>query len=96
MQYGVATIRRLLTMIDLFCKIALYRDYFLQKRRTILRSLLIVATPYLCGDPIYCKRSSKGASSDAEMPVHSGGPIWTVSYMFDIEYEILLQGGEDS
>ena len=40
--YGVATISRLLKIIGLFCK----RDDTLQKRPIILRSLLIVATPY--------------------------------------------------
>jgi len=42
--HGVATISRLLKMIDLFCKRAHTRDYILQKRPIILRSLLIVAT----------------------------------------------------
>jgi len=38
----VATISRLLKTIGLFCK----RDYILQKRPIILRSLQVVATPY--------------------------------------------------
>ena len=44
--YGVATMSRLLTMIGLFCKRPYKRDYILQKKPIILRSLLIVATPY--------------------------------------------------
>jgi len=44
-RYGVATIIRLLKIIGLFCKRAYKRDYILQKRPIILRSLLIVATP---------------------------------------------------
>jgi len=44
--YGVATISGLLKMISLFCKESYKRDYILQKRLGILRSLLIVATPY--------------------------------------------------
>jgi len=43
----VATISRLLKIIGLFCKGPYKRDYILQKRPTILRSLLIVATPYV-------------------------------------------------
>ena len=42
--HGVATISRLLKIIGLFCKRAHRRDYILQKRPIILRSLLIVAT----------------------------------------------------
>jgi len=46
LYYGVATISRLLNIIGLFCRIwSLYRA-LLQKRPIILRSLLIVATPY--------------------------------------------------
>jgi len=44
--YGVATISRLLKIIGLFCKRALWKRQILQKRPRILRSLLIVATPY--------------------------------------------------
>ena len=45
--YGVATISRLLKIIGLFfAKEPYKRDYILQKRPRILRSLLIVATPY--------------------------------------------------
>ena len=50
----MATISRLLEIIGLFCKGGSFvkepykRDYILQKRRPIiLRSLLIVATPYV-------------------------------------------------
>jgi len=43
--YGVATISRLHKMIDLFAKEPYKRDYILQKRPVILRSLRIVATP---------------------------------------------------
>jgi len=46
---GVATISRLLKIIGLFCKEPYERDYILQKRPIILRSLLIVATTYLSG-----------------------------------------------
>jgi len=47
-NYGVATISRLLTIIGLFCRIwsLLYRA-LLQKRPIMLRSLLIVVTPCL-------------------------------------------------
>jgi len=45
--YGVATISRLLKVIDLFCGISLFYRAVLQKRPLILRSLLIVATPYV-------------------------------------------------
>ena len=44
--HGVATISSLLKIIGLFCKRAFQRDYILQKRPIILRSLLIVSTPY--------------------------------------------------
>ena len=44
-RYGVATTSRLLKIIGLFCERALKRDYILQKRPLILRSLRIVATP---------------------------------------------------
>jgi len=44
-EYGVATISRLLKIIGLVCKRTLQIDCILQKRPTILRSLLIVATP---------------------------------------------------
>jgi len=37
---------RLLQIIGLFCKRPYKRDYILQKRPIILRSLLIVGTPY--------------------------------------------------
>jgi len=43
--YGVATISRLLK-IGLFCRIPFFYRALLQKRPVILRSLLIVATPY--------------------------------------------------
>jgi len=43
---GVATISRLLKIIGLFCKRAPEKRQYLQKRPIILRSLLIVATPY--------------------------------------------------
>jgi len=54
-RYGVATIRRLLQIIRLFCRIqsrsfadySLFYRALLQKRLIISRSLLIVATPYL-------------------------------------------------
>ena len=44
--YGVATISRLLKTTGLFCKKPCTRDDILQKRHIILRSLLIVVTPY--------------------------------------------------
>jgi len=48
--YGVATISRLLNIISLFCRVSFAKDPYkrhdiLQKRPTILRSLLTVATP---------------------------------------------------
>jgi len=45
--YGVATISRLLEFIGLFCKKALYKRLYSTKETYNLRSLLIVATPYL-------------------------------------------------
>jgi len=47
--YGVATISRLLKMIGLFCRIwsLLWALLQKQKRPLILRSLLIVSTPYV-------------------------------------------------
>ena len=44
-HYGVASTSRLLKIIGLFAKEPYKRDDILQKRRIILRSLLIVATP---------------------------------------------------
>jgi len=44
--YGVATISRLLKMTGLLQKRPIKETIFLQKRPIILRSLLIVATPY--------------------------------------------------
>ena len=44
-RYGLATIRRLLKIIGLFCKEPYKRDYILQKRPMLLRSLKIVTTP---------------------------------------------------
>ena len=43
--YGVPTISSLLKIIGLFYKNRLFYRAFLQKRRMILRSLLIVGTP---------------------------------------------------
>jgi len=56
-RYGVATISRLLKITGLFCRISSFlqgsfakelykRDLYSPKRGIILRSLLIVATPY--------------------------------------------------
>ena len=45
-RYGVATIRRLLKRLGLFAEYTLFYRALLQKRPIILRSLLIVATPY--------------------------------------------------
>ena len=45
--YGVATISRLFKIIGLFCRISSRYRALLQKRPVILRSLLIVATPYV-------------------------------------------------
>ena len=45
--YGVAPISRLLQIIGLFCKRALYKRLYSTKESVIWRSLLIVATPYL-------------------------------------------------
>ena len=44
--YGVATIRRLLKITRLFCRILSLHRALLQKIPIVLRSLLIVATPY--------------------------------------------------
>ena len=45
-RYGVASNSMLLNLVDLFAKEPYKRDYILQKRPMILRSLLIVATSY--------------------------------------------------
>jgi len=45
-RYGVAMISRLLSIIGLFANYRLFYRALLQKRPMILRSLLIVATPY--------------------------------------------------
>jgi len=45
-MYGVASIGRLLKLKVCFEKEPYKRDHILQKRPMILRSLLIVATPY--------------------------------------------------
>jgi len=45
--YGVATIRRLLQIVRLFCRILSLIRALLHKRPVILRSLLIVATPWV-------------------------------------------------
>ena len=47
MHYGVATISRLLRITVSFAKEPGQRDYILQKRPIIWRSLLIVATPFV-------------------------------------------------
>jgi len=44
-RYGVATLSRLLKIQVSFAKELYKRDYILQKRPIIVRSLLIVATP---------------------------------------------------
>jgi len=44
--YGVATTSRLLQIVGLFCKRALLKGLYCAKETYILRSLLIVATPY--------------------------------------------------
>ena len=46
-HYGVATISRLLKFKGLFCRNSLFTRALLQKRPMILRSLLIVVTPYV-------------------------------------------------
>jgi len=47
MSNGVAMIRRLRKIIGPFAKEPFKRDNILNKRPIILRSLLIVATPYM-------------------------------------------------
>jgi len=47
-SYGVSTISRLLKIIGLSCRISSLLWALLQKRPIILRSPLIVATPYHC------------------------------------------------
>jgi len=44
-SYGVAMISRLLEIIGLFAKEPYKRDYVLQNRPMVLKSLLIVAAP---------------------------------------------------
>jgi len=46
--YGVATIRKLLRITCIFAQEPYKRDYILQKRSRIWKSLLIVVTPCLC------------------------------------------------
>jgi len=52
-MYGVATISRLLKIIGLFAEYHLFYRALLQKRPIILRSLLIIATPYECIHTLY-------------------------------------------
>ena len=51
LRYGVASISRLLKMMGLFCKRALRKRIYSEKRPIISRSLLIVATPYIYVNP---------------------------------------------
>jgi len=52
-SYWVATISRLPKITGLFCKRVLSRDFILEKRPTILRSLLIVPTPCIFTDSLH-------------------------------------------
>ena len=56
-SYGVATISRLVKIIVSFAKEPYKRDDILQKRPIILRSLLIVATPYQ-RSLVFCQKSA--------------------------------------
>jgi len=62
--YGVATISRLLKVICLFCRISSLLQGSFAKETYIVRSLLIVATPYV-NDSFFCDtilyHSSRGA-----------------------------------
>ena len=57
--YGVATISKPLKILGLFCKRALQKRRSSQKRNVILRSLLIVATPYNMRDTYYITGDAK-------------------------------------
>ena len=57
--YGVAMISRLLKIIGLFAKEPYKRDYVLQRRPMILRSLRIVATPYFHLCTIFVRRIAR-------------------------------------
>ena len=58
-RYGVATIRGLLKITGLFCKRALLKRQYSAKETYNLRSLLIVASPYLIrGSCVACQKRS--------------------------------------
>jgi len=76
-MYGVPTISRLLKIIGLFAEYSLFYWALLQKRPMILRSLLIVATPYLCLEsPVWevgsdCLRMSHETHTHTHTHTHS-------------------------
>jgi len=57
---GVATISRLLKIMGFFVTEPYKRDYILHKRRIILRSLLIVATPWHSYEYSYICEMTRG------------------------------------
>jgi len=69
MRYGVATVSRLLKMQISFAKEPYQIDYILQKRPRILRSLLIVATPYVIHE---CGVQMRYIIREAESAFHKG------------------------
>jgi len=72
-HYGVATISMLLEITGLFWKEPYKRDYILQKKPMILRSLLIVATPYMFRKETY----------DFKEPTNRSHPIYVSTSGFD-------------
>jgi len=67
--YGVAwvaTISRLLKIIDSFAKKPYKRDDILQKRYIILRSLLLVATPYLAHTRLPSRQNKRVGRGEIE------------------------------
>ena len=72
--YGVATISRLLKIVPLFGENRSLFGALLQKRPIILRSLLIVATPYEVSS------TRRGCNS---LPFHSSIPwLWAKSHVY--------------
>jgi len=74
---GVAMTSRLLKITGLFCKTAYKRDYILQKRPVILRSLLVVATPYHTWFIHLCDVTHSCVCRDVFMCAMEHPHVWT-------------------
>ena len=87
--YGVATISRLLKIIGLFAAYRLFYRALLQKRPVILRSLLIVATPYQT-----CHGTHKNMASTLQGPPRGYHYIYIYTYIHKyIAIYIQIWGG---